>query len=252
MRTGPAAPAPTLSAGSLGTVTACNRRLARHLDPQDRPRSPVNEGRFRLGRAIADAIRAAHDTADANGETDFDAILDRTPPTDLGHEEARRFITALDHYAELAEQRPGHLHPRAGDSQTRPSPDGTWALRAELGLLIEAADGGLELRRVTVGPVSGQGAVVHDSDLARIALLGAEAVERAVRVVRLWTEGTAHVTVRPVDAAMLTAMRHRLVATVDAARTEPEAVTPGWWCTTCPCIPGCPAIPATRLDRLLT
>ena len=73
MASDPRSRLPTLAAGSLRSVTPCRRRLARHLDPDDRPYSPTNDGRFRLGKAIDEAIRAAHDSLDiAAPDTEFD------------------------------------------------------------------------------------------------------------------------------------------------------------------------------------
>lgn len=252
MGTGPASSLPTLTAGGIGTVNACPRRLARHLDPQDRPRSAMNEGRFRLGKAIAEAVRAAHDLADHGGSAVAD-VLDDTPPPTLGREEARRFVTALEHYAELAEQRPGRLHARAGETITRPSRDGTWALKADVGLLIEGPGGDVELRRITPAPApSDRRRQASDGDVARIAMLGPIVLGRTVRVVELFSEGRADVRVHEVTEAAVRQLRDRLVAEVDAARAQPERTATGWWCTTCACIPGCPEIPDTRIGTLLS
>ncbi len=253
MASDPRSKLPTLAAGSLRSVTPCGRRLARHLDPDDRPYSPTNDGRFRLGKAIDEAIRAAHDSLDiAAPGTDFDDLLVRSIPPDLGLEEARRFSVALDHYSELAESRPMKLHPHAGETLERPSRDATWALRASMGLLLHNDAGDIELRHVNTSPASTP-LPLHcsDSDLARIALLGPATLGRNVRVVELWTEGIATVAVHEVTHEEVTELRNRLVLTVDHGRAHPDETTPGWWCTTCPAIAGCPAVPATRFETVL-
>lgn len=253
MASDPRSQLPTLAAGSLRSVTPCRRRLARHLDPDDRPYSPTNDGRFRLGKAIDEAIRAAHDSLDiAAPEAEFDDILVRSIPPELGMEEARRFSAALDHYSELAESRPMKLHPNAGETLERPSRDSTWALRASMGLLLHNDIGDIELRHVNTSPApSPLPLQCSDSDLGRVALLGPATLGRTVRVVELWTEGTATVVVHEVTPEAVTALRQRLVDTVDQAREHPNDVTAGWWCTTCPAIAGCPAIPATRFETVL-
>ena len=254
MSSAPSLRLPTLAAGSLRSVTPCTRRLARHLDPDDRPYSPVNEGRFRLGKAIEDAARAAHDRFDtAAPGTEFDDVLVRSVPPELGLEEARRFTIAIDHYAELAEGRPMALHPDAGGTLERPSRDHTWALRASMGLLLHDDDGTLELRHINTNPAPPQlPGHASDSDLARVALLGPWTEGRTVRVVELWTEGPAVVLVHDVTPAEVDALRDRLVDLVDTARAHPGEVMAGWWCTTCPAVAGCPAVSDVRLDAAMS
>ena len=249
-------PLPALSVGSLPAITACPRRLARWLHPDDRPAPARFDAPFRLGNAVSQAIRTAHELLAAETDPfgpDLDALLDRRPPPGLATEEEARFGEAIDHYAEAFGDRPGRLHPSCGDTVELASTRVPLRLTARPDLLFVGDDGIVQWRRVLLRrrPWVTRPAESGAERLDPAAALATALRVGELRVVELWTVGGAQMAERVVGRGELAAFRSALHGRVEEARAHPDATSPGWWCIGCPSLRSCPAIPqSSPVDTL--
>lgn len=237
---------PRMSAGKLDTVLACPRRLAAAL-AGDGITMRSSDGPFRLGNALADAIRAAW-----LDETVRPLRIDPTPPPGLSLEEQHRFRTAVDAYGDVAGERDLRLDLRSGDVLTAPSADGSFLISGRPDLLLERRDGDLELHRVVAAPGPARtptGPATSDVTVAALVRRGRPATVR-VHVLRVWTEPPALCVEHVVDSDQVDALRARLRSAVDVAAVSPEP-RPGWCCRDCPVLRDCDAVPSLPIEQIV-
>jgi hypothetical protein len=239
---------PRLSAGKLDVMLACPRRLAGTLRG-DGLRLASPDGPFRLGNALADAIRAAW-LVPGNRPL----RIDPTPPPGLSLEEAHRFRFAVEGYIDAVGDRVLELDPRSGEVLSARSADGTHLVTGRPDLLFRRSDAHLELHRVLPSPGPARTPTrTSTADLTVAALVRRGQPDwTEVHVVRLWTEDPATCLEQVITGDDIDAHRSRLrdaVATATGA-PHPEA-RPGWCCRDCPLMRACDAVPSTRLEEIV-
>ena len=237
----------TIGVGSWSSLARCDRRLALHLDPEG-PRGGNDDLRFRLGNAVAEAVRTLHRLADDRGVLLHEVELPE-PPDDLEAEERAAFTDAVAGYLDALPEAPGRLDDRSGEPlDPRPARTGRFALSGRADVVLRRSDGTYELH------VLGLGARAHDPDDLRRRGAGLALVLRLplpVTVVGLSLLHPAVVTVEVDDAdtvAFGRSVSERVEAVLESTKPAP---TPGWHCNDCPGVAGCPAVPQPMVHEVL-
>jgi hypothetical protein len=252
---------PRISVGQALTAWQCQRFAAKNLDP-DKLISKLNDGTLRLSNAISVAILDAHRQFDDLGREPSSfghAIELAVPPPELGHEEAARFRVALDAYEEQfgSDADIGTLTIHAKSETPLKIPVGhngaVLSTNVKLAFSTEPESphsGAIAIRSVVVGPL-GNNEPDPRPDALRLAALGAR------------TGLSQRLAVSPGGATSLTTHTYTydeikqtwrdFGEVVDAALAAAEGApeTPGWWCTTCPFLRGCPSIKDERFVDLV-
>ncbi len=234
------------------------------LDPeQARPRS--SDGAFRLGNAIAVAILDAHrnheDTGLGAPNQLSDALTTAEPPSELGHEEAARFLTALAAYEEAwgseTEANSVQLHAKADTPLATAIGHAGATLTAAVRLAFtpqlgdaSRRSGSIVFRSVSVGPAP-TGEADTRPDALRLIALGAAEGESQRLTVRPTGSSTLNTAVFTHQDLRRTFREFGEV--VDAAIAAGPNATPtdGWWCSGCAFVRNCPAVSATRTPDLI-
>lgn len=237
----------TIGVGSWGTLSRCDRRLALHLDPEG-PKSANDDLRFRLGNAVAEAVRTLYRLARDRG-VDLHEVELPDAPTELEPEERAAFVDAVAGYLDAVPEAPGRLDDRSGEQlDPRPARNGRFALSGRADLVLRRPDGTYELH------VLGLGARAHDPDELRQRGAGLALVLRLplpVSVVGVSLLHPSVVTVEVDDAETVAfgrSVSERVEAVLELAHPAP---TPDWHCTTCPGVAGCPAVPQPMVHEVL-
>jgi len=189
---------------------------------------------FLVGNLVEQAIEQAH----LGGG--LDGLLHTEPPEGLLAEERWLFRRGLDHYVELAGERPGV--PRTPDERFPliEHSSGRFALSLRLDLTFDIEDGGVELRRLGFG--------APRTDVGEDPRVHAQAVHLA-------RDGAAFVQVAHLDLlhgvlreALLDRDRIRRAAhdigerVLDVLDDPAPQASPGWWCHQCPVLRSCPVV----------
>jgi hypothetical protein len=247
---------PSISVSRWPVLARCSRRLALSVDPDRRVRGAPEELRFRLGRAVEDAVREAHLLAADQG-LELEAVLAREPAAAeaalLEAEELAVFARAMDAYLEACGGEGGVLDlDRSGVDASRPSACGRYRLTARPGLVLRSPDGLLEVRRIVLSAGPGAGADVAGLTARAAALAVAMRAPLPFRLSQVWVLPPVEVATVSVDdgdvAAFVASLRAGVDAVLDAGDETPSA---GWWCSSCECIGGCPAVPQAQASTLL-
>jgi hypothetical protein len=252
---------PRISVGQALTAWQCQRFAAKNLDPE-KLIAKLNDGTLRLSNATSVAILDAHRQFDDLGRQPGSfshAIESAQPPPELGHEEAARFRVALDAYEEQfgsdTDVSALTIHAKSETPLSIPVGHNGAVLSTNVKLAFSTEpssphSGAIAIRNVVIGPL-GNNEPDPRPDALRLAALGAR------------TGTSQRLVVSPGGATALTTHTYTYEEIkqtwrdfgeiVDAAlavgETAPE--TPGWWCTTCPFLRGCPSITDERFVDLV-
>jgi hypothetical protein len=243
-----------LFARQVGFLDACPRRFDRWVSSEPGQRQRFPEAHFRLSGAVTAACMDAHgrvDEAARRGDAlDLAEALDRTPPPELGPEEAMLYPQLVDAYAEAVGDRPGRL--RLGDGfSKRASGTGRFALAAKADLVFDGQDG-IEVRRLLIGTPPTRDVDEPDVWPLLAALVLDARPQLTCLAVHLLPAGLpTEVVITPDEArAFAATMVPRILAALDHVG-EGEA-RPGPYCGTCEFLYGCPAIPQAGLGDVLS
>jgi hypothetical protein len=251
---------PRLSVGQAATAWSCQRHAARLLDPeQTRPRTA--DGTFRLSNAISVAIVDAHRQCEDGGYSDhglLTALEACSAPPELGHEEAARFVTAMDAYADAfgsdEAARAVCLHAKSEKPLEVPLGDCGAVLTGRVSLVFSnepsnAQTGSITIRSLTVGPLGG--ASDERADALRLAALGA--TDGSVVRLTVTPTGSTALSARSFTHDEIRAAWRDTGDMVDAALAAGEAAvaSAGWWCTNCAFVRQCPAVSNERFIDLV-
>lgn len=249
---------PTLALGSIDLHNRCPRRLASLFEPEPSA-ARSSDAAFRLINETTLALRSAHTAADERGVR-LSTVVDDEPdrlraPDTLSTEEQAVFEALVQHYVETFGDADLTLDlAHSGATQRRDSASGLFTLvgRTDLVLHGRTAEGRTIplVRRIHVRrprtTAADPGLVV----LLKLAL--PPATNDAVLLVeRLWFAPVPGVSEHTVRVADVDAFRTRVLAAVTDARSDPERATPGWWCSSCPVLTGCPAVAQESFEQLI-
>jgi hypothetical protein len=247
---------PRLSIGQAINVWTCQRFAVHALDPE-RNRPKFSDGAFRLSNAINVAILDSHREYEDSGRLPnglSSALEAKVPTPELGHEEAARFRVALDAYEEGfgsdSAARLITIHANAEARLTIPVGGCGVALTGNVRLAFSTElgsphSGSIEIRSITVGPI-GNNETDRRPDALRLAALGAS--DGIAQRLVVSPTGAAELSTREYDRNEIQTTWRELGEVVDTAMAagENSTITPGWWCTNCSFVRGCPAISEQR------
>lgn len=249
---------PTLALGSIDLHSRCSRRLASLFEPEPST-ARSGDAAFRLINETTLMLRSTHTVADERGvrlSTVVDDEPDRLrPPITVSTEEQVVFSALVEHYVEAFGDADLTLDlAHSGATQRRDSASGLFTLvgRTDLVLVGQCVEGRAipVVRRIHVRRPR---TTATDAGLAVLLKLALPpAANDAVLVVqRLWFAPVPGVSEHVVRVADVAAFRTRVLAAITEARADPGRATPGWWCSSCPVLPGCPAIAQESFERLI-
>ncbi len=264
-----------IAASQITALLACERRMAVHLDPESRSSLPSGDLRFRAGKALDEIVRYAHEQYD-RGDLPLELALiagrSTLPHADLSPEENHAVSALLNRYIDAFDEDQATLDIRSATlAPARPSQCGRFELRGTIPIVV-SMESGLEARRLILRrSPSARSSLPEDPELEASVLEGQSAAPSGVkasdvalavllrveylRVIRLYAYGDATPVVTMVGRDDIEALRANLRAAVDQAWESwfeqipgtGRPTRPGWWCTTCPSVRHCPAVPQERI-----
>lgn len=240
---------PTVRPGDLRRLAACPARFRLAL-VGGRARLPLSAAnrrrRFLLAEGVVDAVRAGHRAAAERGRAVADA-LDPRPPPALTAEEAAVHERAVETYALLAAGRRGAWRSTPVGFVRLASRSGRFRLSVRVDVSLDLPDGGMEVRRLRLGPVPG--ALGDDPEVAATAVVLRHRPYLRFARVDLLGGVVEHVDVSHDRLASLGgALRDRVTAVLE----DPDAsAVAGRACATCPWLRGCPAVPQAPADDVV-
>lgn len=249
---------PTLALGSIELHARCPRRMASLFDPEPST-ARSSDAAFRLINETVLALRSAHTAADEQ-DVRLATLVDDEPhrlraPVTLSTEEQAVFGALLQSYVEAFGDGDLTLDlAHSGATQRRDSASGLFTLvgRTDL-VLVGHTDGGRPIPVVRRLHVRRPRTTATDAGLVvllKLALPPA-ANDAVLRVERLWFAPVPGVSDNTVRVADVDAFRTRVLAAVTEARAEAQRTMPGWWCSSCPVLPGCPAVAQESFELLI-
>lgn len=191
---------------------------------------------FLVSNLVAQAVERAHLAPDDG----MDQLLHTEPPEGLLAEERWLFRRGLDHYVELAGDRPGVLRTPDERYPLVEHSSGRFALSLRLDLTFDVEDGGVELRRLAFGAPrkdAGDDPRVH-AQAIHLAREGASFV-RVAHLDLLHGVLRESLLDRPRIGRAAREIGDLVLDVLDDPAPQASA---GWWCHECPVVRSCPVV----------